>query len=157
MHERIFNPYRLSQAAPSDLFSLFMDSTYKDIQTSAVCTHIRGAKKRQWTPVATSPNSTISFVINKTPATFNRRTVVSGKTTVSTAANASKSPLKSTLSCTTALARAQKILLHEEIPGQTTSIETIMTSDEFVLVTHSNLPVANTDDEDDGEFVLLFS
>ena len=131
--------------------------TYKDIQTSAVCTRARGANKRQWTPVVTSPNSTVSLVINKTPAIFNRRTVVSGKTTVSTAANASKSPQKSALSCTTALARAQEILLHEEIPSQTTSIETIMTSDEFVLVTHSNLPVANTDDEDDGEFVLLFS
>jgi len=155
MHARIFNPYRLSQPAPSDLFSIFMDSTYKDTQAAIVCTRTRGANIKQWAPAATPSNSTVSAVKNKTPATSYRRTIVAEKTTVSKATNAQKSPHKSASSCTTALARAQEVLLDNDISNQTTSIVTITTTDEFVLVTH--LPVADTNDENDDDFVLIFS
>jgi hypothetical protein len=157
MHERIFNPYRLSQPAPSDLFSIFMDSTYKDTQAAIVCTRTRGANIKQWAPAATPSNSTVSAVKNKTPATSCRRTIVAEKTTVSKATNAQKSPHKSASSCTTALARAQEVLLDNDISSQTTSIVTITTTDDFVLVTHSDLPVADTNDEKDHDFVLIFS
>jgi len=55
MHERILNPYRHSMPVSNDMFSLFMDSTFKAVQSSSHAKRTRAVTTWSPTPVRVVP------------------------------------------------------------------------------------------------------
>ena len=75
VHQRILNPYHLSKLAPNDVFSVFMDSTFRSPLSCAAVARVRESctlafqSDRPWSPDSASPHLPFVVVSNTLPKT----------------------------------------------------------------------------------------
>lgn len=126
------------------------------MHTTAECTRTRAVTKRQWTPVPISPNSRCAIVFKRAPPSTTKGPNVAAKSILFSTTSTSECIGKHKILPLIVLPPAENTLFRDPLAEHPTSIVTVVTSDEFVLVTHSDLPVTDTaDEEDDAGFVLL--